>query len=156
MGTLWQDIRYGLRMLRRSPGFTGVVLLVVGSGIGVNTAPFNALDQVCLRPLPVQRPSELVWVLFHTGWLNRSGESTDGIISYPTYEIYRDQSQIPAGLAAFTGGSKTVSLRIDDMTIPVACWGFPSAISPCWASDRPWGGCSLRNRSRIRLSTPSW
>ena len=46
MTTLWQDIRYGLRMLARSPGFTAVVLLIMGVGIGANTALFNALDQI--------------------------------------------------------------------------------------------------------------
>ncbi len=123
MGTLWQDVRYGFRMLAHSPGFTGIVLLVVGLGIGVNTALFNALDQVCLRPLPVERPGELVSVQFHVRRPNRGEESTHGIISYPTYETYRDQAQMPAGLAAFTGEQKALSLRIDDVTMLVASQG---------------------------------
>jgi putative ABC transport system permease protein len=63
MGTLWQDIRYGLRMLARSPGFTVVVVLILAVGIGANTALFSVVHGVLLRPLPFQDPGHVVQVL---------------------------------------------------------------------------------------------
>src|SRR5580704_12558927 len=69
-GTIWleslvQDVRYGLRQLRKSPGFSFVAILSLTLGIGANTAIFTLLNAVLLRPLEVQKPSELV--LFGNG-----------------------------------------------------------------------------------------
>ena len=91
MGTLFNDVRYGLRMLAKNPGFTAVVVLTLALGIGANTAIFSLLDQAILRALPVKEPGRLVLVNDAEG---RGGWSTSDndemVYSYPHYKDVRD------------------------------------------------------------------
>jgi putative ABC transport system permease protein len=62
MDRLLQDVRFGWRLLRRSPGFTASAVLALASGVGATTAVFTLLDRVVLRPLPYPEPDRLVMV----------------------------------------------------------------------------------------------
>jgi putative ABC transport system permease protein len=102
MNGLWQDIRYGLRMLAKNPGFTAVAVLTLALGIGANTAIFSLLDQILLRRLPVQNPSELV--VLHapgpvTGHVSDDGDVTESF-SYPMYKGLRENSAAACSLLA--------------------------------------------------------
>ncbi|HXT73213.1 MAG TPA: ABC transporter permease [Candidatus Angelobacter sp.] len=100
MNTLWQDIRFGLRMLGKSPAFTAIAILTLALGIGANTAIFSFTDQVLLRNLPVPHPEQLV-VLRSPG-PNHGRTSSDGdsaaVFSYPMYKELRDRSSVFSGL----------------------------------------------------------
>ena len=101
---LYDDARFGLRMLRKNPGFTLLAVLCLALGIGVNTSIFTVFDFTLLRPLPVMEPDQMTI-------LSRAGNPQ---ISYPDYAEYRDRSQAFTALAASLPTES--SLEVNDET----------------------------------------
>jgi len=90
---LWQDVRYGLRGMLRSPGFTAVAVLSLAMGIGANTAIFSLIHTLMLRSLPVPEPEQLV------EFLNQyPGDPPLNVFSWQSYEYFRDHNHVFSGL----------------------------------------------------------
>jgi putative ABC transport system permease protein len=109
---LWQDLRYGARMLVKNPGFTLVAMITLALGIGANTAIFSLVEALLLRPLPYAEPDRLVMLSEkgRNGWRNH--------IPYPNFSDWRERAQSFEGMASIrnqsfnlTGVDKPVSLR---------------------------------------------
>src|SRR5262249_31666232 len=105
---LGQDLRYGLRMLRRSPGFTVVAVLSLALGIGANSAVFSLIDALLLKHLPIKEPEQL-YLIAHTG-----ERGIDESNNFPLFEQMRDYSQSFLGLIAFNPNQWKVT--VDDQT----------------------------------------
>src|SRR6266511_228268 len=106
---LWQDLRYGARMLLRNPIFTGVATLTLALGIGVNATIFTLFYSVAFRPLPVKDPASVVNVYqTFSGENSRRVSGSRYLLSYPEYMNYRDQTRVFSGLAAYAGTSLTL------------------------------------------------
>jgi macrolide transport system ATP-binding/permease protein len=102
MQILWQDIRYGLRILGRSPGFTAIAVLAIALGIGANTGIFTVLNGAALRMLPIPSAGQVVSVdqVFH-GSVNRNVHGEPTMFSYSEYEDYRANNHVFSGLLAY-------------------------------------------------------
>ena len=103
-----QDVRYGVRMLRKNPGFTGVAVLALALGIGANTAMFSVIEAVLLRPLPYSDANELVRVA--STW-ERGGITTTYSSSPPDFFDWRDQSRSFASMFAYYIGENALTGR---------------------------------------------
>jgi predicted permease len=110
MGGVVQDLRYALRQLRKSPGFTSVAVLTLALGIGANTAIFTVVNALLLKMLPVTQPERLVVVGDPSLSNTRShGTPRTDIFSYPLYKELRDHNSVFSGLCA-AGSEQAVEL----------------------------------------------
>jgi putative ABC transport system permease protein len=103
MESLLQDVRYALRMLRKSPGFAAIAVITLALGIGANTAIFTLFDQVLLRRLPVRDPQQLVQLHSSgsdTGRTSSRSHDHGDYFSYPMYHDLRDRNTVFSGMLA--------------------------------------------------------
>lgn len=112
--TLIQDMRYGMRRLTRSPGFTTIALLSLGLGIGANTAIFSLVNTALLRPLPVERPEQLISLT------NATDNRRFPTFSYPNYKDFRDRNDVFDGLLAY----RFAPLSLSHDGINERTWGY--------------------------------
>src|SRR6266576_5963765 len=108
----WRDLRFALRSLGRTPGFTTVALLVIAPGIGVNTAVFSVVDAVLLKPLTYPDPQALVQLV------TTSKQRPIPVASIPEYDLWQQQSAIFQQVAAYDWGG--AALRDASGGLPVA------------------------------------
>ena len=99
---LWSDLRYGLRTLRRSPGFSAAAMLTLALGIGANLAIFALVYAVLIRPLPFRDPGEVMLVHLLVPDRDAPGVFQKMVWSYPKYQVLRDRQQVFSRTALFT------------------------------------------------------
>lgn len=119
MGSLIQDVKYALRMLRKAPGFTAVVIATLTLGIGANTAIFSVVDAVLLRPLPFPRPEQLVSVKDDLQGQNLTdmGMSVPELVDFQERSGVFDQiSAVWPNDANVTGGEKPERLEMQGVS----------------------------------------
>src|SRR5438094_68317 len=105
--TCWQDLRIGLRMLRKNRGYAAVAVLTLALGIGVNTAIFSALNATILRPLSYKNPEQLVmvWGVEPRGCCRHGGM----VLSSPNFLDFKDQNRVFENMGAFSGTGFTLT-----------------------------------------------
>lgn len=127
METLMQDVRYGFRMLRKSPGFTAVAVITLALGIGANSAIFNVLDAVMLKSLPVADPQQLLLVTWTaSGWPSivedlegtnykdpHTGQWLSESVPYPAFQTLRTDNTTFSEVFAFASNVDGVNAQFD-------------------------------------------
>ena len=106
MDDLIRDLRYGIRGLTKSPGFTAVAIITIALGIGVNSTIFSLVNAILLKPLPVERSEELVDVYGHP-----ATSSSHDSNSYPNFLDYKAQTETLSGMMAYTNFFANLSIE---------------------------------------------
>jgi predicted permease len=105
METLWQDVRYSLRVLGKNPGFAAIAILTLALGIGANTALFSVVNGVLLRPLPYPQPDRIVAISEKTASFERSS------ISYPNFLDWQRANSTFSSIAAYRSDDFSITGR---------------------------------------------
>jgi predicted permease len=113
--TLLQDLRYGLRQLRRNPGFTAVAIVTLALGIGANTAIFSLVEATVLKPLPYPEPQQLVAVFEASP---QQGINKDGC-SYPVFAAWREHNHAFSEMAGYQEDQLTLSGRGEPIALNI-------------------------------------
>lgn len=158
METLLQDVRYAVRMLRKTPGFTLVTILTLALGIGTNVAIFSFVDELWLRPMPVPHADQLVRVF--TSNPSGTGEIERGWNSYPDFADLRTSAKTLSGVAlmerrgAFYDDGAENSL----VTVAVLSDNFFDVLQPVPALGRTFTENELKRPQSfpVMLSYPFW
>jgi predicted permease len=127
MGSMWQDVRYGIRVLLKSPGFSAIAILTLALGIGANTALFSVVNGVLFNPLPFPKPDELVAVY------TKSPNFQESSIAYLNFLDWQKSNQSFATLSAF---------RTDDYNLTGA--GEPERVHVHMISDEFFATLGIR------------
>jgi predicted permease len=158
METLIQDIRYGVRMLRKSPGFTAVALITLAVGIGANIAIFSYVDELWLRPMPVPRADRVVRIF--TSNPSSGGEVERGYSSYPDFEDLKANAKTLSGVALHQGRGAMLDDGVQNklVTASVVSDNFFDVLQPRPALGRLFTENEFRSSPapKIVLSYPFW
>src|SRR6185437_1821627 len=106
---LWRNLRYGVRGLKRSPGFVATTVITLALGIGANTAIFSLVDTVMLELLPVKAPEQLYFV-------GHSPQRVSMTWNYPDYRAMRDRNTVFTGLAGYSLGLEPIGIQAGNAT----------------------------------------
>jgi putative ABC transport system permease protein len=137
MGTLWQDLRYGARMLLKNPGFTLIAVITLGLGIGANAAIFTVVNGALLRPLPYDDPDRLVML-----WESDPRRNIDQQrVAPPNLVEWREQSHSFENIAYWTGNDEFNLVTADGVEKAKCAYVTSSLFSTLRV--RPWLGRSL-------------
>ena len=133
-----QDVRFGLRMLRKNPGFTAVVVLTLALGIGANTAIFSVIDGALLNPVPFPEPERLVNIYAKWPHFDKA------LLSYPNFLDVRRDNNTFDGMAVWRIDSFTRTGQGDPQRLRGEM--ISANLFPRWAYTRSWDGHFARRK----------
>ncbi len=147
---LLEDLRYGLRQLRRSPGFTAVAVITLALGIGANTAIFSVVSAILIHPLPYNEPysdpGRLGWITEYVPQISEMVGGTPVII--PDYLHWRAQNQVFQTMAAYGFGRNALNLGGKGELERVAATGVTWNFFPMLGARPAWGRSFLPEEDR--------
>jgi predicted permease len=142
MHELWNDIRFGARMIRKSPGFTAVAVLTLALGIGASTAMFSFVDGVMLKPLPYANPERIIEVWEKPPKGDRNGVSTMNFLDWKNQNtVFTAMAAETGGSVTLTGGPEPIQLRGSRVSAPYFnIFGVRPALGRTFAPDEDQAG----------------